>query len=180
MFGGGDLLCQIYFKDQSKKDTSIDYYRTLKQASFGLAYTPYFHFCFNVMLPGLFNKPGTLNLVKLIIFDQTVNSSIFILCFFSYLDYFNGLDMKTSLHNTSVKFFPTLVDNWKIWPLAQVINFTIVPPPYRVFFANVVGLGWNFWLSYIQNIKSKKMLQKRDGEELNKKHQDQVEVNKRI
>ena len=155
MFGGGDILCQMYFKDQSKKEESLDYKRALKQASFGLAYTPYFHFSFNIMLPGLFNKPGTANLVKLVIFDQTFNSTVFILCFFSYLDFFNGLGIKESLNKTKGLFLPTLVDNWKLWPLAQVINFTIIPPPYRVFFANIVGLFWNFWLSYIQNVRCK-------------------------
>ena len=45
----------------------------------------------------------------------------------------------------------TVVTNWKIWVLPQLLNFAIVPPYGRVAFANVIALVWNVVLSVIAN-----------------------------
>lgn len=58
-------------------------------------------------------------------------------------------------------WFNTLVVNWKIWVPAQIINFSMVPPPLRVLFANCVALIWNAYLSFATHIeieKNKKQL----------------------
>ena len=41
--------------------------------------------------------------------------------------------------------------NWRIWPLANAINFALVPPPLRVLFSNVISVGWNAFLSSSMN-----------------------------
>lgn len=45
------------------------------------------------------------------------------------------------------KLWGTMVTCWKIWPLANLINFAFVPAPLRVLFMNFVGLGWNIYLA---------------------------------
>jgi len=45
----------------------------------------------------------------------------------------------------------TIVANWKVWVLPQLVNFALVPPFARVAFANVVALVWNVVLSLIAN-----------------------------
>eukprot|EP01034_Spumella_vulgaris_P023565 gene23565-29793_t len=40
-----------------------------------------------------------------------------------------------------------LFTNWKVWTVAQTVNFTVVPLDYRVLFGNVVALWWNTYLS---------------------------------
>lgn len=32
----------------------------------------------------------------------------------------------------AAKFWPTLVANYAIWPLAHLVNFRFVPPAYRI------------------------------------------------
>lgn len=154
-FGLGDLICQSIESKYNKeiKAKPYDFKRAFKQASFGVFITPYLHIQFNIIMPKLFPKPGYLNLCKLLLYDQTINASIFIFCFFSYIDYFNNVNFRTSLSNTLLKFPPTLIANWKLWPAAQFINFTVVPAEYRVFFANIIGIVWNTYLSYVQNSK---------------------------
>ena len=45
----------------------------------------------------------------------------------------------------------TIVSNWKVWVLPQLLNFAIVPVNLRVPFANLVGLVWTVILSILAN-----------------------------
>mmetsp|Transcript_41661 Transcript_41661/g.43639 ORF Transcript_41661/g.43639 Transcript_41661/m.43639 type:complete len:158 (+) Transcript_41661:2-475(+) len=144
-------------------DTSkgMDYKRILKQASFGIAIVPFLHLQYSIVMPKLFPPPITnIKLFKSVAYDQTVTSSVFLFSFFSYLDYFNGLSMQESLNNTIVKFPSTMIANWKIWPFIQAVNLYFVPVAFRVLVVNVVGIGWNIYLSYVQNVKGKLLVEK--------------------
>jgi protein Mpv17 len=41
----------------------------------------------------------------------------------------------------------TLINNYKLWPAVQLINFYSVPLYYQTAFVNVIGVGWNAYLS---------------------------------
>jgi hypothetical protein len=47
-------------------------------------------------------------------------------------------------------FAAALFTNWKVWTVAQAINFKLVPLEYRVLFGNCVALWWNIYLSLLQ------------------------------
>ena len=44
-----------------------------------------------------------------------------------------------------------LAKNWMVWPLVQTINFKYVPLDHRVLVVNIVSLGWNCYLSYVNS-----------------------------
>ena len=48
-------------------------------------------------------------------------------------------------------YLSTVVSNWKIWVLPQLVNFAFVPVFARVAFANAIALVWNVVLSVIAN-----------------------------
>ena len=48
-------------------------------------------------------------------------------------------------------FLPTLIDNWKIWPLVQTVNFSVIPLNYRVPFSGCFGVAWTIYLSIINS-----------------------------
>jgi protein Mpv17 len=41
--------------------------------------------------------------------------------------------------------------NLMVWPWVQIANFSVVPLEHRVLVVNVVALGWNCYLSYLNN-----------------------------
>ena len=41
----------------------------------------------------------------------------------------------------------TLAVNWRLWPLANAINFALVPAELRLLYINVVSVFWNVYLS---------------------------------
>lgn len=48
----------------------------------------------------------------------------------------------------------TLYNNYRLWPLANLINFAIVPPAFRVLYSNCVSVIWETYLSRQVNKKS--------------------------
>ena len=44
-------------------------------------------------------------------------------------------------------YVATVLVNWKIWTIPQIINFNLVPVEYRVLFGNLVALIWNYYLA---------------------------------
>jgi hypothetical protein len=151
-FGLGDLICQSL-----EKKENINWKRFLIQASFGFMIGPYFHLQFCKIMPYLFPFNKKFSTVKSVAYDQTVGATLFTTMFFSYLDKFNGKSFDQIKEGLKQKLFPTLKDNWKIWPILMAINFSIVPIQYRVLYANFWGMLWVAYLSYVQNVKSKKL-----------------------
>ena len=49
------------------------------------------------------------------------------------------------------RYVQTLIKNYKIWPLAQTLNFTFVPIQHRVGFVQIVAIFWNAYLSWMAN-----------------------------
>lgn len=48
-------------------------------------------------------------------------------------------------------YIPGLKANWALWPAVQFVNFTYVPLEHRVLIVNIVSLGWNCFLSYLNS-----------------------------
>ena len=46
-------------------------------------------------------------------------------------------------------WFHTVKANNAVWIPAMIINFGFIPPQFHVFFSNIVGLGWNCYLSFM-------------------------------
>ena len=44
--------------------------------------------------------------------------------------------------------------NYKIWLLAQILNFRLVPIQHRVGFVQIVAIFWNAYLSWMVNKSS--------------------------
>ncbi|KAG1715786.1 hypothetical protein ID866_1362 [Astraeus odoratus] len=42
-----------------------------------------------------------------------------------------------------------LLTNWKVWPVAQLINFRYMPLPYRIPFQSTCGVFWTLYLSLL-------------------------------
>lgn len=42
-----------------------------------------------------------------------------------------------------------MVANWKVWPIIQAVNFSIIPFQYRLPFQSTCSIGWNLFLSLL-------------------------------
>jgi protein Mpv17 len=78
--------------------------------------------------------------------DQVVFSTAHMAVFLSSMAIMEGTDPKEKLQKS---YISGLKANYMVWPLVQAINFKFVPLDLRVLVVNFVSLGWNCFLSYL-------------------------------
>jgi protein Mpv17 len=85
-----------------------------------------------------------------VVADQTVFATCNLALFLSSMAIMEGSDPKAKLEKSYV---PGIQANWAIWPAVQFVNFKLVPLEHRVLVVNIVSLGWNCFLSYLNSSK---------------------------
>lgn len=78
--------------------------------------------------------------------DQLLFAPVAIGVFLSSMATMERASVKERLDNV---WWPALKANWMLWPFVQVVNFTFLPLQHRVLFANIVSIGWNCYLSWV-------------------------------
>ena len=132
---------QVPFSYTTKKHASNNVNLT---AVFGPAATTWFAFLQRrVTLSGKYTTIGAR-----VALDQLVFTPTNLFCFLSSMAIMEGSSPKDKLKST---YTTALKKNWQIWPGVQFVNFAYVPLEYRVFVVNIVSLGWNCYLSYLNS-----------------------------
>jgi protein Mpv17 len=80
--------------------------------------------------------------------DQLAFAPVMIGVFLSSMATMEGTSAKARLDKS---WWPALQTNWLVWPFVQVINFGFMPLQYRLLFANIVSIGWNSYLSFVNS-----------------------------
>jgi protein Mpv17 len=80
--------------------------------------------------------------------DQAVFTPIHLAIFLSTMAYLGGASPRARLRSA---YWEALKKNWLVWPAVQAANFSVVPLHHRVLVVNVASIGWNCYLSWINN-----------------------------
>ena len=80
--------------------------------------------------------------------DQCLFASTNMALFLSSMAVMEGSDPEEKLKKNYINGIKA---NWMIWPAVQACNFKLVPLEHRVLVVNVVSLGWNCYLSYLNS-----------------------------
>jgi len=122
----------------------------------GLFAAPLAHLWYTKWAPNLVSKITTnakLRPVLSMVADQLLYSSAMMTLFLFGSEYFKDFNATKARNNLRDKLWPGLKVNWTVWPPVQLLNFTVIPPQFRVTFVSFVGLFWTIYLSYLQNVK---------------------------
>lgn len=71
--------------------------------------------------------------------------------FFGYHSFMSGGGLVGLKKDMLSKYWPTLKENWKVWPLVHVITYALVPLQLRVVWVSLAGVCWSTYLSFIVN-----------------------------
>ena len=105
--------------------------------------THYFYKALDRLFPGT----GVSRSVLKVLTDRLVFSPAFLLLTIYVLARLQEFTHKEALDSLKQKYVSALLANWKIWTIPQIVNINFVAPEYRVLFANIVALAWNFYLA---------------------------------
>ncbi|GMF30243.1 unnamed protein product [Phytophthora fragariaefolia] len=131
--------------------------RTLRMMVWGGMFTaPIMHTWFHLIERAI---PGTGKVVvaKKVAADMIIMAPAMALGFFTVTKSMEGESLADAFEIAKNKLHPTLAMNYKVWPLANLMVFSVVPFQYRTPFVNCVSLGWSTFLS---GMASSKKLQK--------------------
>lgn len=99
------------------------------------------------ILPGAAKTAG----FKKMLLDQSVFAPVMICFFFGVTETLAGKRLHDIKQMLQERYTETLITNYKIWPLAQTLNFTFVPIQHRVGFVQIVAIFWNAYMSWMTN-----------------------------
>lgn len=115
-----------------------------KTAVFGPAAATWFKFLArNVNL-----KSANATIAARVALDQGVFAPCAIGMFLSSMAVLEGGSVSEKLDKN---YKNALTTNYMVWPFVQAVNFKMVPLEHRVLFVNVISIGWNCYLSYLNS-----------------------------
>ncbi|KAF1988432.1 hypothetical protein K402DRAFT_391663 [Aulographum hederae CBS 113979] len=152
LFATGDTMAQQGVERVEKHDFA----RTGRMALyggcvFGPAATTWFSFLSRLHPFGAASPNA--NLVARVALDQTIFASTNLFVFLSSMALMEGSSPSAKLESS---YWEALKKNWMLWPAVQITNFKFVPLEARVGVVNVVSLGWNCYLSFLNSQGKKK------------------------
>lgn len=131
---------------QTKAIGSYDWLRALRMTTYGFfIYGPASQVWYN-FLDHMLREKTLRNLSFKVVLNQVVLGPFVIAVVFAWNSLWQGkLDKLPALYSDHA--VSTLIDGWKFWIPASVLNFGLVPLQARVAFMSSCAIFWNFYLS---------------------------------
>ncbi|KAI0067865.1 hypothetical protein BV25DRAFT_1953169 [Artomyces pyxidatus] len=158
----GDVVAQMTQhltapQDQHEKTRlRYDFPRTLRFFCFGAGMSPligrwnkFLEMKFPLRSEG--GKVSFAALSKRVACDQIVMAPIGLTMFLGSMGIMEGRDSEHIRGKFRDLYQPAILANWKVWPVAQFVNFRFMPLPYRVPFQQTCGVFWTLYLSLINS-----------------------------
>jgi len=156
----GDAVAQVSQRVLGGKPSDrphiYDPFRTLRFFCFGFGIGPFigrWNFFLEKIFP-LRTVTGMGNvslkaLSKRVAADQLFMAPVGLVIFIGSMGIMEGRNTNKVREKYTDMYLPALFANWKVWPLAQLINFRYMPLPYRVPFQSTCGVFWTLYLSIL-------------------------------
>ncbi|EFR05060.1 hypothetical protein MGYG_09185, partial [Nannizzia gypsea CBS 118893] len=145
---------------QEEKLGILDRYdplRTLRHVSIGgfVAIPSYTWFMF---VHNNFNYASKfLSITTKVVLSQVIYAPLFNVYFFSAQSLLSGASWSETLQRLQVTLPVSIVNSAKIWPAVSAFMFLYIDPAFRAIFAGVIALGWQTYLSWLNQIAAREV-----------------------
>ena len=152
IFGIGDAATQVLL--EGAQPSEIDIERTGRLIAFGLVATAYVSTWWGILEPraaALFcpHAQKLQNTLFKVLADQSFGAGSFNFIFFGQSALMEGKSPGQALERIKEQWWPQMQRHWCLWPAFHSLNFYFNPLHLRVFFQNVMLVGWSGLLSTI-------------------------------
>ena len=154
-----DIMTQLVVEKRSLQDgdsdsedvARYDPVRTLRWTTIGLAlHGPYFRYCFS-RLDQMFKTQSLLVVAKKTALAQFIVFPPYLVALFTSLGIMEGSTGNDILEGVRTKVPKAFMSGCIFWPIANAINFSLVPSTARVQYLASVGALWNGYLSWMNS-----------------------------
>ncbi|KAF7558772.1 hypothetical protein G7046_g5391 [Stylonectria norvegica] len=147
LFATGDITAQQVVEKRGVKGHDLT--RTGRMALYGgFVFGPVATTWFGFLARNVNAKNKRVEMLARVACDQLAFAPIMIGVFLSSMATMEGNSAKEKLDKT---WWTALKANWMVWPFVQMVNFTFLPLQHRVLFANIISIGWNSYLSWVNS-----------------------------
>ncbi|XP_032677754.1 protein Mpv17 isoform X1 [Odontomachus brunneus] len=145
LMGLGDQIAQNFIESSSKP---IDYVRTMQFAGIGLFISgPATRTWYGILDTYIGSKGYTVG-IKKVACDQLLFAPTFIAVLLVAIGVCQGKDIEKLKIKLANEYSDILINNYKLWPMVQLVNFSLVPLNYQALVVQSVALLWNSYISY--------------------------------
>ena len=153
--GAGDVISQtlIENRDDNNTQNAVDLVRSAKFAAIGTFFIAPAIRWWYLRLEGMFGTGVTAGTtLKKVATDQICAAPTLSFCIINLVGLSQG---KTTYEALKLKlqseYVDVVINGWKLWPAAQIVNFAFVPFLLRPLYVSVVALFWNTYLAWKTN-----------------------------
>lgn len=90
-----------------------------------------------------------LSILTKVVVQQTVFTPVFNTYFFSVQSLLSGASMEETWERLKKALPVSIVNSAKLWPAVTAFSFMYVPPQFRNIFSGVIAVGWQTYLSWL-------------------------------
>ncbi|XP_046987493.1 protein Mpv17-like isoform X3 [Schistocerca americana] len=144
--GTGDIIAQTAI--EKKKLSEFDVKRFASFFAFGGIFVgPTLRMWFGILDTKVKGSHYAVVAQKVLL-DQCIMAPFLLLLTLSVLNICSGKSLAEVKEKLGADYGSILITNYKVWPAVQLINFGFVPVNFQVPVTQVVGVGWNTYLSW--------------------------------
>ncbi|TLD28655.1 hypothetical protein PspLS_03540 [Pyricularia sp. CBS 133598] len=147
LFATGDITAQQLVEKRGLE--KHDFVRTGRMFAYGgIIFGPAATTWFGILQRRVVLKNANATILARVAVDQSLFAPTFVGIFLSSMAILEGTSPQEKLKST---YFTALTSNYMLWPFVQLVNFKFVPLHHRVLFVNVISIGWNCYLSFLNS-----------------------------
>ncbi|KAL7677300.1 hypothetical protein ACOME3_003536 [Neoechinorhynchus agilis] len=150
MMGFGSLISQLAVRPLDGR-RQISYRSVIQFSSYGFFLAgPLMHHWFlllNKLIPVQSNTRR--RAIQMMLIDQIIMCPFAYSMFTLYNYWWHERDMSYVKAHFKQDVLAILIDNYRVWPLLQFVNFNVVPLRHRVLFINTAALFWNAYVAWL-------------------------------
>jgi len=144
LMGLGDQIAQNFI-EHSK---SIDFVRTAQFAGIGFFISGPATVTWYRILNKYIGSKGYSVAIKKVACDQIFFAPTFLTVILITIGICQGKDIEKLKIKMANEYSEILMNNYKLWPVVQLVNFSLVPLNYQTLVVQSVALLWNSYISY--------------------------------
>ncbi|KAL0080409.1 integral membrane protein mpv17 pmp22 family [Phycomyces blakesleeanus] len=153
LFGAGDVIAQQIVEKKGFEQHDLN--RTARMTVFGgVVAGPILSTWYRFVELNVKASTPLRGLITKVAIDQCLFAPAFIGVFFSAQGLFEGKSVEEIKHKLQTGYPTAVISNYKLWPAVQFFNFYFIPLNHRLMVTNLVALGWNAYLSTINQRSS--------------------------